>query len=71
MSNRKILYKIAMAIRDYYQALDNHQHGGVAQDKAIRQIEKALGMRRKDQVPPDWHYPEQTIPDRFKLKRKS
>jgi hypothetical protein len=33
------------AVRGYYAALDRREHGGVAQDKALRAIEHALGMR--------------------------
>lgn len=35
---------IRNAIQDYYKALDNRQHGGIAQDKAFEAIEKILGM---------------------------
>lgn len=32
------------AIRDYHFALDSREHGGVAQDKAIKAIESALNL---------------------------
>jgi hypothetical protein len=32
------------AILEYYAALDNRQHGGVAQDRAFNKIQQALGM---------------------------
>ena len=33
------------AVRSYYAALDRREHGSVAQDKAFRAIEQALGMQ--------------------------
>jgi hypothetical protein len=36
--------KCREAVRSYYRALDNREHGGVAQDKAFTRIEQALGM---------------------------
>jgi hypothetical protein len=36
--------KIRQVIRDYYAALDNRQHGGMAQQKAFAKIEEILGM---------------------------
>lgn len=39
------LAAVRMAVRCYYAALDRREHGGVAQDKAFRAIEQALGMR--------------------------
>jgi hypothetical protein len=36
--------KIEKAIRDYYYALDTRQNGGVAQDKAFKEIEKILSL---------------------------
>jgi len=38
------LLRVEAAIRDYHYALDTHQHGGVAQDKAIKEIESALNL---------------------------
>lgn len=35
--------EIKAAINRYYLALDKHEHGGVAQDKAFKEIEKILG----------------------------
>ena len=32
------------AIRDYHFALDNREHGAVAMDKALNEIESALGL---------------------------
>ena len=39
------LAEIEMAIREYYAALSARQHGGVAQDRAIKRIEEILGMK--------------------------
>ena len=39
------LLAVRKAVRDYYAALDRREHGGVAQDKAFRAIEQALGMQ--------------------------
>jgi hypothetical protein len=36
---------IRNAVLGYYAALDRREHGVVAQDKAFREIEQALGMR--------------------------
>lgn len=33
------------AISDYYLALDERQHGGIAMDRAFQKIEGILGMR--------------------------
>ena len=38
------IIRIEAAIRDYHYALDMRQHGGVAQDKAIKAIESALNL---------------------------
>lgn len=38
------LLAVRRAVSDYYSALDRREHGGVAQDKAFRAIEAALGM---------------------------
>ena len=35
---------VQKALENYYAALDRRDHGGVAQDKAFRAIEQALGM---------------------------
>ncbi len=35
---------IRKAIRKYYLALDNRQHGGVAENKAFSEIQEVLGM---------------------------
>lgn len=43
----RALEPIRQAIRDYHYALDTRQHGGVAQGKAVRAIEEALGMNWK------------------------
>ena len=32
-------------IQEYYAALKRHEHGGVAQDRAMKKIEHLLGMR--------------------------
>lgn len=32
------------ALRDYYYALDNRQHGGVAADRLTKDLGRALGM---------------------------
>lgn len=37
--------RLREAVSDYHLALDNREHGGVAQDKAFRRIEEILGMR--------------------------
>lgn len=39
------LEQVKQAIRDYYFALDTRQHGGLAADKALKQVEQALGMQ--------------------------
>ena len=39
--------RIKRAIKKYYLALDSHEHGGVAMDKAFREIEEILGMNWK------------------------
>jgi hypothetical protein len=39
------LASVRAAVQTYYAALDRRQHGGVAQDAALRAIEQALGMR--------------------------
>jgi hypothetical protein len=39
------LAAVREAVRGYYAALDQREDGGVAQDKAFRAIEQALGMR--------------------------
>lgn len=31
-------------VRAYYEALDRREHGGVAQDKALRGVQDVLGM---------------------------
>ena len=36
--------EIRMAIQAYHTALDNREHGGVAQDKCIKSIESTLDM---------------------------
>jgi hypothetical protein len=36
--------RVEAAIRDYHFALDSREHGGVAQDKAIKAIESALNL---------------------------
>lgn len=36
--------KVGEAIREYHDALDRREHGGVAQDKAIHKIEMILEM---------------------------
>lgn len=41
---REVLEQIKQAIKDYHYALDTRQHGGVAQDKAYRAIEDAMGL---------------------------
>lgn len=38
------LQNVRAAVEEYYYALDTRQHGEVAQDKAIKAIEAALGM---------------------------
>lgn len=38
------LAKIKRAIKKYYLALDNRQHGGVAQRKAFDEIQQLLGL---------------------------
>lgn len=38
------LNNIEKAIRDYHYALDIRQHGGVAQDMAIKKIESILNL---------------------------
>lgn len=43
-SNEKLLNQIREAIQGYYTALDNREHGGVAQHKAFEDIERILGM---------------------------
>ena len=40
-----VLVEVETAIRDYYFALDSREHGGVAQDRAFRAIQEAMGMR--------------------------
>jgi hypothetical protein len=42
---------IEQAIRDYYFALDNREHGGVAANTALNRIQEILGMR--------WHQGEE------------
>lgn len=39
------LDQIRESILGYYQALDDREHGGIAQDRAFSQIERILGMR--------------------------
>lgn len=39
------LDQIREAILGYYKALDNREHGGIAQDRAFKQIERILDMR--------------------------
>lgn len=39
------MHAIHRAIRKYYLALDNREHGGVAMDKAFKEIEGVLGTR--------------------------
>jgi hypothetical protein len=41
------IYAIEKAIKKYYLALDNREHGGVAQDKAFVEIERILGLNWK------------------------
>jgi hypothetical protein len=38
------LARVMGAVRDYHFALDNREHGGVAQDRAFREICETLGM---------------------------
>ena len=38
------LSQIEKAVRKYYLALDNREHGGVAQDKCLREIQDILNM---------------------------
>ncbi|MEC4728862.1 hypothetical protein HWQ46_25435 [Shewanella sp. D64] len=38
------MHRVRRAIRKYYLALDNGQHGGVAQDKAFEEIQEVLNM---------------------------
>ncbi|WP_027854271.1 hypothetical protein [Marinobacterium litorale] len=44
--NRKI-YAIEKAVTKYYLALDNREHGGVAENKAFNEIQEILGMSWK------------------------
>ncbi|BCS54764.1 hypothetical protein [Geobacter sp. SVR] len=41
---KEVLAATETAIRDYHFALDSREHGGVAQDKAIKTIEDALNL---------------------------
>ncbi len=36
--------KIRAVIREYYSALDQHKHAGIAQDQAFTKIQDLLGM---------------------------
>jgi hypothetical protein len=38
------LERITEAIRDYHLALDNREHGGLAQDACMKAIENVLGL---------------------------
>lgn len=38
------LYAIEKAVKKYYLALDRREHGSIAQDKALTEIQEALGM---------------------------
>jgi chromosome segregation ATPase len=42
---RKQLENITAVINEYYAALDNRQHGGIAQSKAFDKVQNALGMQ--------------------------
>jgi hypothetical protein len=43
-SAEPITDEVRSAILEYYASLDNHQHGGIAQNKAFSKIQQALGM---------------------------
>ena len=38
------MHGIKKAIEKYYLALDNREHGGVAEDKAFQEIQNILGL---------------------------
>jgi hypothetical protein len=65
-TDREILRSIATAINDYYLALNNREHGGVAESNAFNKIQKEMGMYWVGQVAPDWKYAEPVIPARFR-----
>lgn len=41
---RTRLYGVEKAINKYHLALDRREHGGVAQNKAVQEIQELLGM---------------------------
>ncbi len=44
MDDETKLMTIVLIINKYYLALDKREHGGVAQDKALRKIQEVMGM---------------------------